>query len=148
MAVHVGEVQALRRLLASEPDAMLDVAGSFALVAREGECVRLARSLEIFRTKLIERLRLEQEYKELNEHLEEQVEARTQDLQETAERLQEVNRRLEEAHRQLTESVQYASRIQRSMLPSTANSDQIKRVKFDLYVSEMKLDGPGALGLD
>jgi hypothetical protein len=31
---------------------------------------------------------------------------------------------------------------------STANSDQIKRVKFELYVSDMKLDGPGALGLD
>jgi hypothetical protein len=31
---------------------------------------------------------------------------------------------------------------------STANADQIKRVKFDLYVSDMKLDGPGALGLE
>jgi len=31
---------------------------------------------------------------------------------------------------------------------STANADQIKRVKFELYVSDMKLDGPGALGLE
>ncbi len=31
---------------------------------------------------------------------------------------------------------------------STANSDQIKRVKFELYVGSMTLDGPGALGLD
>ena len=31
---------------------------------------------------------------------------------------------------------------------STANADQIKRVKFDLFVSDMKLDGPGALGLE
>jgi hypothetical protein len=38
--------------------------------------------------------------------------------------------------------------LKASMLPSTANSDQIKRVKFDIYVSEMKLDGPGALGLE
>jgi hypothetical protein len=34
------------------------------------------------------------------------------------------------------------------MMPSTANADQIKRVKFELYVSEMRLDGPGALGLE
>jgi hypothetical protein len=31
---------------------------------------------------------------------------------------------------------------------STANADQIKRVKYELYVSDMKLDGPGALGLE
>jgi hypothetical protein len=31
---------------------------------------------------------------------------------------------------------------------STANADQIKRVKFELYVGDMKLDGPGALGLE
>ena len=31
---------------------------------------------------------------------------------------------------------------------STANSDQIKRMKFDFYVGKMKLDGPGALGLE
>jgi hypothetical protein len=31
---------------------------------------------------------------------------------------------------------------------STANADQIKRVKFEVYVSEMQLDGPGALGLE
>ena len=38
--------------------------------------------------------------------------------------------------------------LKASMLASTANADQIKRVKFDLYVSDMKLDGPGALGLE
>jgi hypothetical protein len=27
------------------------------------------------------------------------------------------------------------------MLPSTANADQIKRIKFDLYVGDMELDG-------
>ena len=31
---------------------------------------------------------------------------------------------------------------------STANADQIKRVKFDLYVGDMDLDGPGALGME
>jgi hypothetical protein len=31
---------------------------------------------------------------------------------------------------------------------STANADTIKRLKFDLYVSEMQLDGPSALGLE
>ena len=30
--------------------------------------------------------------------------------------------------------------IKAQLAPSTANSDQIKRVKFELYVSEMKLD--------
>ena len=34
------------------------------------------------------------------------------------------------------------------ILSSTANSDQIKRAKFELYVSDMELDGPGALGLE
>lgn len=38
--------------------------------------------------------------------------------------------------------------IKAAVQQSTANSDQIKRVKFDLYVGSMKLDGPGALGLD
>jgi hypothetical protein len=33
------------------------------------------------------------------------------------------------------------------MIQSTANSDQIKRLKFDLYVGAMELDGSGALGL-
>jgi hypothetical protein len=33
------------------------------------------------------------------------------------------------------------------MLQSTANSDQIKRVKFEVYVGQMLLDGSGALGL-
>jgi hypothetical protein len=34
------------------------------------------------------------------------------------------------------------------VLQSTANADQIKRIKFELYVGEMRLDGPGALGLE
>jgi hypothetical protein len=34
------------------------------------------------------------------------------------------------------------------MQQSTANSDQIKRLKYELYVGEMKLDGQGALGLE
>ena len=37
--------EARRRLLADDPDAVLGIHGSFALVAREGERVRLARSL-------------------------------------------------------------------------------------------------------
>jgi hypothetical protein len=35
-----------------------------------------------------------------------------------------------------------------SIQQSTANADQIKRVKFELFVNSMKLDGPGALGLE
>jgi hypothetical protein len=31
---------------------------------------------------------------------------------------------------------------------ATANQDQIKRVKFEMFVGNMKLDGPGALGLE
>jgi hypothetical protein len=39
--------------------------------------------------------------------------------------------------------------IVNAQLPqSTANADAIKRLKFELYVSEMQLDGPGALGLE
>ena len=38
--------------------------------------------------------------------------------------------------------------LKAQMQQSTANSDTIKRVKFELYVTEMKLDGPGALGLE
>ncbi|HEX5062948.1 MAG TPA: phage tail protein [Kofleriaceae bacterium] len=38
--------------------------------------------------------------------------------------------------------------LKAAIVQSTANSDQIKRVKFDMYVGEMKLDGPGALGLE
>ena len=38
--------------------------------------------------------------------------------------------------------------LKASMPQSTANADQIKRVKFDLYVGDMQLDGPGALGLE
>lgn len=34
------------------------------------------------------------------------------------------------------------------LLQSTANSDQIKRVKFELYVSDMELELPGAFGLE
>lgn len=34
------------------------------------------------------------------------------------------------------------------MTPSTANSDQIKRVKFDLLVGQMDIDGKGRLGLE
>jgi hypothetical protein len=34
-----------------------------------------------------------------------------------------------------------------SVMPSTANSDQIKRAKFELYVGRMEIDGKG-LGLD
>jgi len=35
-----------------------------------------------------------------------------------------------------------------SMMQSTANADQIKRMKFELYVGNMDLDGGGALGLE
>lgn len=35
-----------------------------------------------------------------------------------------------------------------SMMQSTANSDQIKRMKFELYVGRMELDGGGSLGLE
>ena len=35
-----------------------------------------------------------------------------------------------------------------TIMQSTANSDQIKRVKFELYVGRMELDGGGALGLE
>jgi hypothetical protein len=35
-----------------------------------------------------------------------------------------------------------------SMVSSTANSDQIKRMKFELYVGRMDIDGGGALGLE
>jgi hypothetical protein len=38
--------------------------------------------------------------------------------------------------------------VKAQIMASTANADQIKRVKFELYVSDMKLDGPGALGMD
>ncbi|HEY5926932.1 MAG TPA: hypothetical protein VIV11_34835, partial [Kofleriaceae bacterium] len=38
--------------------------------------------------------------------------------------------------------------LKAQIAPSTANSDQIKRLKFELYVGDMKLDGPGALGLE
>lgn len=31
--------------------------------------------------------------------------------------------------------------LKAAMLPSTANADQIKRIKFDLYVGDMELDG-------
>ena len=31
---------------------------------------------------------------------------------------------------------------------STANSDQIKRLKFDVYVGQMTLDGPSSRGFD
>src|SRR4051812_35779039 len=42
----VDESDALRRLLASDPDAVLAIEGSFALVAQDGERVVLARSLD------------------------------------------------------------------------------------------------------
>jgi asparagine synthase (glutamine-hydrolysing) len=42
----VDESEALRRLLASDPDAVLAIEGSFALVAQDGERVVLARSLD------------------------------------------------------------------------------------------------------
>ncbi|MBL0212399.1 MAG: phage tail protein [Myxococcales bacterium] len=35
-----------------------------------------------------------------------------------------------------------------SMTPSTANSDQIKRMKFEMYVGRMDIDGQGVLGLE
>ncbi len=35
-----------------------------------------------------------------------------------------------------------------SMTPSTAGSDQIKRMKFEMYVGRMDLDGQGVLGLE
>jgi hypothetical protein len=34
-----------------------------------------------------------------------------------------------------------------SIQQATANADQIKRVKFEMFVGSMKLDGPGSLGL-
>ncbi|MEO8698643.1 MAG: hypothetical protein ABI867_01335 [Kofleriaceae bacterium] len=35
-----------------------------------------------------------------------------------------------------------------SMVPAPANADQIKRVKFELYVGRMDIDGSGDLGLE
>jgi hypothetical protein len=35
-----------------------------------------------------------------------------------------------------------------SMMQSTANADQIKRMKFELYVGKMDLDGGGSLGME
>jgi hypothetical protein len=34
------------------------------------------------------------------------------------------------------------------VVPSVANSDQIKRAKFELYVGRMDLDGSGSLGME
>ena len=34
------------------------------------------------------------------------------------------------------------------IMASTANSEQLKRVKFELYVGHMELDGDGALGME
>src|SRR5216110_2970369 len=42
----VSEAEARRRLLAADANAVLEIDGSFALVAQEGECVKLARSLD------------------------------------------------------------------------------------------------------
>jgi asparagine synthase (glutamine-hydrolysing) len=42
----MGEAEARRRILAADADAVLEIDGSFALVAQEGEQVRLARSLD------------------------------------------------------------------------------------------------------
>jgi len=38
--------------------------------------------------------------------------------------------------------------IQAAVMPSTANQDQIKRVKFEMYVHRMELDGSGKLGFE
>jgi hypothetical protein len=38
--------------------------------------------------------------------------------------------------------------LKASMVQSTANADQIKRVKFDLYVGDMQLDGSAVGGMD
>jgi hypothetical protein len=38
--------------------------------------------------------------------------------------------------------------ISAAVQQATANTDQIKRVKFEMFVGNMKLDGPGALGLE
>ena len=35
-----------------------------------------------------------------------------------------------------------------SMMASTANADQIKRAKFELYIGRMDLDGDGGLGIE
>jgi hypothetical protein len=35
-----------------------------------------------------------------------------------------------------------------TVMPSTANSDQIKRAKFELFVGSMEIDGKGPLGLE
>ena len=35
-----------------------------------------------------------------------------------------------------------------STMSSTANSDQIKRDKFELYVGSMDIDGTGGLGIE
>ena len=37
--------------------------------------------------------------------------------------------------------------ISATIQQATANADQIKRVKFDLFVGSMQIDGPGSLGL-
>src|SRR5438046_7097743 len=42
----VSEAEARRRLLAADANAVLEIDGSFALVAQERECVKLARSLD------------------------------------------------------------------------------------------------------
>ena len=42
----LSEAEAQRRLFAADPEGMLEIDGSFALVAREGERVVLARSLD------------------------------------------------------------------------------------------------------
>jgi len=34
------------------------------------------------------------------------------------------------------------------IVQSTANSEQIKRVKFELYVGRMDIDGGGELGME
>ena len=41
------ETEAAQRLIAADPDAVLKIDGSFALVARDGERVMLARSLDL-----------------------------------------------------------------------------------------------------
>jgi serine phosphatase RsbU (regulator of sigma subunit) len=81
------------------------------------EIGRMARALEIFRRKLAERLRFEAELREVNATLEERVARRTRELSETALQLRESNASLAAVNRRLSESIQYARRLQQSMLP-------------------------------
>jgi len=74
---------------------------------------------------MTERMRAEQEIRQLNQELEEKVEQRTQELSvantsliaEIAERIL-ISEKLEEKNREITDSINYAKRIQHAKIPS------------------------------